>query len=50
MKMAESSPKREENNVGKRESARYEQFSFSHKVFKRLIVHTRKNRARLGKG
>ena len=39
--MAESSPKRVENTVGKGEIARYEQFS--HSVFERLVLQTREN-------
>ena len=45
-----------ENTVGKgeialnREIARHEQFSFSHSVFKGLVLQTRKNQALFGKG
>ena len=39
-----------ENSVGKGEIARYEQFSFSCSVFKRVVLQTRKNRVCLGKG
>ena len=35
--------KRVENTVGKGEIARYEHFFFSHSVFKRLVLQTRKN-------
>ena len=38
MKMVKSSPKVEENIVEKGEIARYEQFLFSHSVFKRLVM------------
>ena len=50
-------PKRVENNVGKGEIARYEKkllvmsnFSFSHIVFKRLILQTPENQGLFGKG
>ena len=39
-----------ENTVGKGEIARYEQFSFSLSVFKRLTLQTRKNQGLFGKG
>ena len=39
-----------ENTVGKEEIARYEQFFFSHSVFKRLILQTHKNQGLFGKG
>ena len=42
--------KRVENTVGKGEIARYEQFSFSHSVFKRLALKTRKNKGLFEKG
>ena len=35
--------KRELNTVGKEEIACYEQFLFSHSVFKRLVLHSCKN-------
>ena len=50
MKMAESSSKQVENTVGKGEIARYENFSFSHSVFKSLVLQTRKNQILFGKG
>ena len=50
MKLVESSPKGMESTVGKGEIARYEQFSFSHSVFKRLVMQTRKNQGLFGKG
>ena len=50
MKMAESSPRRVENTVGKGEIARYGYFSFSHNVFKRFVLQTRKNQGLFGKG
>ena len=34
--------KRAENTVGKEEIARYEQFSFAHSFFKKLLLQTRK--------
>ena len=46
MKMAESYPKREENNAGKGEIARYEQFL----LFPQCFQKTPKPRACLGKG
>ena len=42
--------KRVENTVGKGEIARYEQFLFSHSVFYRLLLQTRKNQGLFGKG
>ena len=55
--MAEKFSKRVENTVGKGEVARYEQFllvtnnfSFSHSVFKRLVLQTCKNQGLFGKG
>ena len=55
--MAEKFSKRVENTVGKGEVARYEQFllvtsnfSFSHIVFKRLVLQTCKNQGLFGKG
>ena len=42
--------KRLENTVGKGEIACYEQFSFSHSVFKRLILQTREDQELFGKG
>ena len=36
--------------MGKGEIPRYEQFSFSHSVFKRLVLQTRKNQDLFGKG
>ena len=42
--------KRVENTLEKGEIARYEHFSFSHNVYKRLVQQTRKNMACLGKG
>ena len=39
-----------ENTVGKGEIAPYDQFSFSHSVFKRLVLQTRKNQGLFGKG
>ena len=43
--------KRVENNVEKGEIARDEQFLlFSHSVFKRLVLQTRKNQGLFGKG
>ena len=50
MQIAESSPRWVENTVGKGEIARYEQFLFSHSVFKRSVLQTRKNRGLFGKG
>ena len=50
MKMAESSPKRVENIVGKGEIACYKRFLLSHSVLKRPILQTRKNKGLLGKG
>ena len=50
MKITESSPNRDKNTVGKGEIARYEQFSFFHSVFKRLVLQTRKNQGLFGKG
>ena len=41
---------RVENTVAKGEIARYEQFSFSHSVFKRLVLQTRKNQGLFEKG
>ena len=49
MKMVETSQKKVENTVGKGEIARYN-FSFSHSVFKRLVLQTRKNQGLFGKG
>ena len=55
--MAEKFSKRVENTVGKGEVARYQQFllvtsnfSFSHSVFKRLVLQTCKNQGLFGKG
>ena len=39
-----------ENTAGKAEIARNEQFSFSHSVFKRLVLQTCKNQGLFGKG
>ena len=39
-----------ENTEGKREIAHTSNFSFSHSVFKRLILQTRKNQGLFGKG
>ena len=39
-----------ENNVGKGEIARYEQFLLSRSVFKRPVLQTRKNQGLFGKG
>ena len=39
-----------ENTVGEAEIARYDNFSFSHSVFKRLVFQTRKNHGLFGKG
>ena len=39
-----------ENTVGKGEIARYGNFSFSHSVFKRLVLQTCKNQGLFGKG
>ena len=50
MKMTQSSPKWVENNMGKRETARYEQFLLSRNVFKRLVLQTGKNQGLFGKG
>ena len=41
---------RVENTVEKEEIARYEQFLFSHSVFKRFVLQTRKNQGLFGKG
>ena len=38
-----------DNTVGKGEIARYEQFSFSHSIFKRNVQQTRKNEGLYGK-
>ena len=50
MKMAESSPKRVENTVGKGESLITINFFFSHSVFKRLELQTPKNKSSFDKG
>ena len=50
MQIAESSPKWVENTVGKGEIARTSNFSFSHSVFKRPVLQTRKNQGLFGKG
>ena len=50
MTIVESSSKYVENTVGKGEIACYEQFSFSHSVFKRLVLQTCKNKGLFGKG
>ena len=42
--------KRVDNIVGKGEIARYEQFLFSHSVFKSLVLQTRKYQGLFGKG
>ena len=42
--------KRVENTVGKIEIANYEQFLFTHSVFKSLVQQTRKNQGLFGKG
>ena len=39
-----------ENTVGKGEIARYEQFSFPHSVFQRLVLQTCENQGLFGKG
>ena len=39
-----------ENTVGREEIARYEQFLLFNSVFKRLLLHTRKNKGLIGKG
>ena len=36
--------------MGKGEIARYEQFSFSHSIFKRVVLQTRKIQGLSGKG
>ena len=38
--MAESSPKKRENIVGKGETAHYEQFLLSQQCFERLVLQT----------
>ena len=48
--MAESSIKCVEKTAGKGEIPHHEQFSFSHSVFKTLILQTRKNQGLFGKG
>ena len=42
--------KQVENTVGKGEIARWEQFSFFHSVFKRLVLQTCKNQGLFWKG
>ena len=42
--------KQVKNTVGRGEIAHYEQFSFSHSVFKRLVLQTRENQGLFGKG
>ena len=42
--------KQVENNVRKGQIARTSNFSFSHSVFKRLVLQTRKNLGLFGKG
>ena len=39
-----------ENTVGKEEIVHYENFSFTHSVFIRLLLQTRKNLGLFGKG
>ena len=50
MKMAESSPNREKTLREKEKLLVRSNFSFSHSVFKRLVLQTRKNQGLFGKG
>ena len=50
LKMAENSLNRVENTMDKGEIARQSNFSFTHSVFKRLVLQTHKNQGLFGKG
>ena len=50
MKMAESSPKGQKTLLEKEKLLITSNFSFSHSVFKRLVLQTRKNQGLFGKG
>ena len=50
IKMAESSPNREKTLREKEKLLVTSNFSFSHSVFKRLVLQTHKNQGLFGKG
>ena len=50
MKMAEKSPKEKKTLWEKEKLLVMSNFSFSHSVFKRLVLQTRKNQGLFGKG